>query len=239
MTYEENLQRYRRSYRRENNLDMPPATVYGYDTVIPGNILVQFAKSNGRLSAPISVRPPAKFMSLKPGDSVYLETFKGALRVAETDNETTLARGTNPLTAILQPQGPTKIPQTSLATLAVTADGSLELAVSAWNPIVNGTLHYFPGARANFTGTIPGQGTMCYAVLAVKNDYLSLEVPTSTPRAEIDLALDVTDIQECLDSLSASSTPSLAVRLTGTLTGFTPEYLAANSVDLRQLVNSL
>lgn len=239
MTYEENLARYRKNYRRDNNLDMIPATVYGYDTVIPGNVLVQFAKSNGRLSAPVSVRPPAKFMSLEPGDSIYLELFKGALRVAETDNETSLARGINPLTAILQPQGPTKIPQTSLATLAVTADGSLELAISAWAPIVNGTLYLFPGTRAGFVGTIPGHGTMCYAVLAVKSDYASLDVPVSTPRAETDLPLDVTDIQECLDSLTAGSTASLAIKLTGTLTGFTPEYLSANSLDLRQLVNSV
>ena len=164
-TVDEEILGLKTRYRKENNLDLIRAVVGTADgtvadTTAPGFIWVRLQTSNG-LSAPRRVLGPAgKAMSLQAGAAVNLEYDKmGQLRIAEPDNLTVIAGGSNPIAQVVQPTTATtpRLSQGSIETLRVipSSPASLIVAVKGWNPIVSGTPYQFAGVQVDLTSYVP------------------------------------------------------------------------------------
>jgi hypothetical protein len=203
---------------------------------------VRIQTSNG-LSQEIHVRAPTgKVIQAKPGINVQLERDKkGRLRICEPDTDNTDASGGS--VTVLQQQTLTpRITQDNIETLGVvpTSPPSLYVTIKSWYVRVRGIWYFFPGKMENLTGSLPAAGNMCYAMLFVKNDYLTTEVLTSTPRLVSDVPLDLADIQECEDASSTGSTAVCVMKLLSTTTAFDEAYFKDkdNYKPLQQVINT-
>lgn len=247
-TIEEAIKGLNRGYVQDNNLDTLPAVTGDKDgnlivPFLPDHWWVRIQTSNG-LSQKIHVRAPTgKVIPAKAGVNVQLERDKkGRLRICEPDTDNTNASGgtvTNLQTQTLTP----RITQSNVETLSIvpTIPPSLYVILKSWYILVNGLLYFFPGigGGVNLTASVPAAGNMCYVVIFVKSDYLTVEVTASTARSIADVPLDLADIQECLDARSAGSTPTYALKLIGGQTTITQADIEDPSTkDLRQLVNT-
>lgn len=241
---DERLRTIRTKYRRDNNLDLLPAVVGDVagnviDPALPGNVYVREQTSNG-LSDRRSVRAPVQLMGqLKPGLSVLLERdVQGRLQIAKINTDMLLASGGNPIVYQAQQQS-TGVMQVSFETLRLipTSPASLVVALKSWYAIAGSTVYYFPGAPVDLTANVPAAGNMLYAVIGVKNDFITIEVTVSTARLLTDVPLDVADINEAVLLLSTGTTPAWAVKLSGGQTTITQTDIQNDAKDLRQLVN--
>lgn len=204
------------------------------DSVQPGNVLVRFVSGNGLFVAG-SVRKPNNQITLNPGDPVELEYKHGKLRVAGTDIDGMIARGSNPVVTEI-----VKYNQQDLSVLAVTQTlptATATVGVKAWNPYVSGVVYEFPGGSIDLTSVIPTSGNKAYIVIFVKSDYLTLEAKTSTPRLISDVDLDLADVNEAVALRTAGSTPVWAIALSNAQSAITQPEIAAGK-DLRNTVNT-
>ena len=236
------LDELKRKYRQDNNLD-PIYAVVGngagvvYDTSIAGNVFVRELTSNG-LSFAKSVRGPQTTMTLYDGLNVRLmRDERKQLYVDSIDNQAQAAGGGNAYLTSQPPQQ--RVRQDFIETLSVMPDNppSLYLTIKAWNPIVNGTYYEFPGTRVYMGPYVPPTGSMTYASMFIKSDYLTGEVGTSTPRAVSDLPLDSVDVQETINHRSTGATPVQSVKLIGGQTQITLTDIQNTGKALQQLVN--
>lgn len=236
------IDRLRQRYRQDNNLD-PIYAVVGngagvvYDTSIAGNVFVRELTSNG-LSFAKSVRGPQNTMTLYDGLNVrLLRDERRQLYVASIDNQAQAASGGNAYLTSQPPQQ--RVRQDLIETLSVMPDNppSLYLSVKAWNPIVNGTYYEFPGTRVYMGPYVPPTGSMTFASIFIKSDYLTGEVGTSTPRAVSDLPLDSVDVQQTVNRRSTGAVPVQSVKLIGGQTQITLTDIQNDGKALQQLVN--
>lgn len=213
------------------------------DPNIPGNVLVRIKASNGFM-VPFSVGKPVIKVQLTVGKAVELEYKRGKLRIAGLDNDGIITSGGDPL-ADTNDTDFNK--QESLATLGVTQTQpvSTTVKVKAWNPIVSGTAYEFPGgeidiatAGSGSSSLIPTSGNMARIVIFVKNDYVTLEAKSSTPRGMTDVILSVADTNEAIALRTAGSTPVWAIDLFNAQTTISQGDIQ-NGRDLRNLVNNL
>ena len=242
MTYTEEKRRIKRRWNKKDICAVIVA-VNGsiYDPVIRGNVWTQQRTSTGLSVAKSTLPPAGKLMTLNAGDDVYLEYFHRQLRIKEPNTLAAIAKGANP-NALMQKFASGQITQAALQTLAVAANGSMVVTIKAWFPIVDGIAYQFAGTQ-DLTSDVPAAGQMCYALIAVKSDYTTIEVVTSTARAMTDIPLGLDDINEALTLLSVGSTPVRAHKLIGGQTVINQSDIDApanpmDSVDLRQIVNT-
>ena len=237
------IDRLRRNYRQDNNLDPARAVVASkagviYDPDIPGNVFVRVQTSNG-LSGIRSVGGPTQTMYLYPGLNVKLGfDDRGQQFIDKVNTQAQFAANANANWTSQPPQP--RVTQNQLETLAVmpTNPPSLMVSVKAWNPIVNGTYYEFPGTLVDFTGSLPASGSMFYAGIFDKSDYLTGEVFFSTPINVNDLPLDKSDVQQTINQRSTGSIPVQAIKLIGGQTQITLSDIQNDGKDLRQLVNT-
>lgn len=233
----------RRKYRTQNNLNYLQAILGRTDNTIPdanqpGNVWVRIVSSNGLLNDR-SVRAPTKYFPLEPGLPVTLcRDRKGRLQVDEPDADTILATGINPVSRNIAQSSPST-PQVNFETMRCVPNEPPDtfVNVKAWNVIVDGIAYQFPGASIDLSGVIPAAGDMARIVVAVKNDYFTLESSSSTPRSMTDVPLGLADLQEALDGLSVGSVPSQYIDLEDAQANISSSDVLQDG-DLRNMVNT-
>jgi hypothetical protein len=213
------------------------------DPNFPGYVWIRENTSNG-LSSPRRVFLPASInIQLKATTPVELGYDKfGRECVMTGDSNANLAAGINTAAAV-QNQQTSSTAQGAFETLRCVAQStpSMVVTIKGWPITTASGYTEFPGSTIDLSTPVdyrPSTGNMCYAVIAVKNDYATLEVATSTPRLSSDLPLGPADASEAVALLSAGSTPVWAVKLVGGQTVITQQDIDNDGKDLRQLVNS-
>lgn len=215
------------------------------DPDIPGNILVRYVVSQN-LFQPISVGAPTSKMDLSPGKAVELEHDNyGNLRIKGYDNKAAIAAGDFPYASVVDSD---KSKQQDMATLLpqpTQPTATTKVLIKGWNPIVNGVAYEFSGGEIDIataggggSSLIPTSGNMAYIVIFVKNDYLTLEAKTSTPRPLTDDDLGIADINEAIALRTAGSTPVWAIPLSNAQSTITQTDIDSGA-DLRNVVNNL
>lgn len=241
---DERLRALRTIYRRANNLDLLPAVVGDIsgnvnDPAFPGNVYVRVQTSNG-LSDKRSVRVSSQLQTyLKPGLSVLMGyDQQNRLQIIGINNDGLLAGGTNPLSYQTQ-QTSSGTVQGDIETLRLvpTSPPSLTVCLKSWRDVVGATEYDFLGLPVDLTSYLPSAGNMLYAVIGVRDDYLTGEVQVSTERSIIDTPLDLADRNEAIALLTAGTNPVYAVKLVSTQTAITETDIRQDGVDLRRMVN--
>jgi len=87
---------------------------------------------------------------------------------------------------------------------AQVVEGTLKVGIRGWIVFSAGTFYKVEG-QVDFTGNIPSAGNHGLAVIASLNDYSGFEVQYSTPK-NTGVPLDLTDVQEAWDLMSAPTT---------------------------------
>ncbi len=241
---EEAIKGLRLNYVQANNLDTLPAVTGNKagDLIVPflpDHWWVRIQTSNG-LSQGIHVRAPTgKVIQAKPGINVQLERDKkGRLRICEPDTDNTDASGGS-VTALQQQALTPRITQDNLETLGIvpTSPPSLFLTLKSWRDVVGSAEFYFQGLLVDLTASVPSAGNMRYAVVGVKDDFLTSEITVSTERSIADVPLDKTDRNEAIALLAVGTNPAWAIKLIGGQTAVTEDDIKRDGVDLRRVVN--
>lgn len=239
------LQKLNRLYRNDTNRLYRPAVLGDTDGTIadsqlPGNVIVRMLGANG-LSVGRSVTLGTDItIPYTPNTPVRLGR-NGQRRdvVMGIDQLGYMASGVNPV-GIMQRQQSGSTPQSDMEQFRClqASPPSLFVKVRAWNPIVDGVGYQFGGDEIDLTAAIPGTANYnCYAVVALKSDFSTLEYATSTARDVNDVALNVDDENEALQALTSGSTPCWAVVLTNGQTTITQSDIDNFGLDLRNFVN--
>lgn len=236
----------KRSNRRRLNLDEYQAVLGRSDTKavanprMPGRVWVAIYASNGLLGNR-SALAPTKYFDLRPDTPIKLKyDVRGRLQVDEPDADAQLTTGVDPVAQAVQ-QNSNSTAQSDFETLRVipTDTPSLSVQIKAWKIYVNGVFYVFPGdSDIDMSPYVPSTGLMRYAMIALKADYETIEVTTSTPRSVSDVALNVDDENECAAALSGGSTPIQTIKLVGDQSEITQSDIDLDGQDERQLVNN-
>jgi hypothetical protein len=210
----------------------------------PGFYEVRIASGAGsdgtpRFTQPASVRLKLGMsLTITPGAAVWLNYDENNELVITGGNGLAQEQqGINPIQQNpLDPFVNEPVNQAEILTLnssPVTPPSTL-VYLKAWPVIVSGTMSIFPGGTIDLTSFIPAAGEHCACVVGVMNDYATLEAYASTAKATTD-PLDLTDYQEAIDGLTATTTPAWFYRLHDDQTTITDED---RWLDIRQLVNT-
>jgi hypothetical protein len=234
----------KRQFRGRLNLDEMSFVLGDTDGTInnpnfPGKVWVQ-AYAAGGLLGHRSVYGPTRQLPMVPGMPIKLKyDRKGRLQIDEIDQDAQLATGITPA-AVIQAQNSGSTTQTDQETLRCVAQSlpSMTVGVKAWNPIVRGVASRFRGKTQDMTSYKPSAGQMLLAVVAVKSDYSTLEITTSTARGISSLPLSISDAQEAIAKLTSGSTPVWAIRLTGSTATIAQQDIDNDGFDLRQAINT-
>lgn len=162
----------------------------------------------------------------------------GEIAVINSDFSGSLAAGENPI--VNNPADEINaryVDQSNITTLRCQPVGPgapLSVSVLGW-PYVDGlgVYHPFIGEQTSVTSYIPAAANeVCLVLVALKTDD-TLEITQSTDQNE-NIPLDSTDIQECIDGLTASSKPIKLYRLVNGMTAILDEH---DYMDMRQFIN--
>ncbi len=245
--YQDDVQDLQGQYREDTKSGLIPALLGDgsrnwKDLNTPGKVIVRIILSNGRFSTPRSVLGPSGVViNLKDGEPVWLERFKGQLRVKEPNASMKAASGIDPVVAQQQLMSPSKR-QNDILTLKVVATepASGAVVIKSWNPIIDGVFTPFSGLiTADLCAAYaPAAGQTLYIVIALLADLSTYEVMASTAQSVGDFISSRAAVQECLDAITVGSIPVMAIPLSDAQTtipqsNIDPPY----GIPLQQLIN--
>ncbi len=215
----------RQQVRRKLNLDKPKAIVGdGNGNVFPdlvnrkGYIYVRQRTAAG-FSLPFIVRLGASFqMELRPGAPIRLGWEDGEQVALAPDVVLQIATGDDPLRNNAAHRPLTKfMPTTAIVPLSSqpTTPESLYVVVNSLIYQVGSTVYYFnasedangtPKGKVNLTSYIPAADNHRLAGLFLSENN-EIVVSASTTQT-MDIPIDLTDIQECVDNVTTGSIPA-------------------------------
>lgn len=162
----------------------------------------------------------------------------GEVAVINSDFSGSLAAGENPIVNNPADEINSRyVDQKDITTLRsqpVGPGAPMWISVLGW-PYADsaGVYHEFIGEQINLTSYIPAAvDEWCLVLVALKTDD-TLEITQSTDQNIIN-PLDSTDIQECIDGLTAGSTPVHLYKLVNGMTNILDEH---DYMDMRQFIN--
>jgi hypothetical protein len=210
-------------------------------SVYPGKFLVREVYGVDTFGPAVSVWGPELPFTLQANYVVNLaKNADGEDYIKGMNHAGTLSQGISPmaLTQLATPgSSNNSISQTGIATLKLVAQSGMIVGLQTWR-IGGKQAQEVSFSGIDLTSYVPAAGLMCYAVIGVLCDYSNVEIQVSTARAQTDVDLNTTDIDEAVAALSAGTTPAWAIKLTGGLTTIDQTYLDNHADDWRQIVNA-
>lgn len=235
----------RQTYRKHNNLDPIPASLGDENGAIrdphqPGKVAIREYTDNGLSASRYVLLPTGTNIAFTPGADVWLGyDRKGRECIIDPNSDGATAKGEDPVASVAAQSSRDVSPFDIQALVVLPANlASLMVSVRAWNPIVNGVYSPFKGkGQVDLTDYVPASGYLCYAALFVTDDYLDIEITSSTPELSSEVIDVDAHVQECLDAATNTDRPVWAIQLVGGQTTIKKRDIKAGR-DLRQLINT-
>lgn len=204
----------------------------------PGYWWVRQIQAGGTYGPPQQVRGCIIPMKTTPGTPVKLGLVESEKAVLGPDFVGMLSQGVNPTqAAVVDPNAnnPSFVNQSYITTAyGQIIEGTLFVGIRGILILASGTW-YKLNDKIDISSGVPGAGDHCLAVIAVQNDYATLEVQFSTAKSML-IPLDMDDLQEAWTAMSDATTnaPLWAFELADGQS----ELIENNRwADLRQLIN--